>query len=175
MDCAISRHWPWPQQRRRSDWPRSPRPHRRGRAPPPATRPCASGPAMSISSARRRWFPARSTHLSHIRCTPYSLDAEHALTLELAQATTAYWAAASRRGGHSLARLFAEASWGPSLVGAARPLSRYRAERQFTACAGSAGSEQRRRTDHHGHRRCTRTPTNRTCHTDTSSPANILI
>ena len=25
MDCAISRHWPWPQQRRRSDWPRSPR------------------------------------------------------------------------------------------------------------------------------------------------------
>ena len=126
-------------------------------------------------TARRRWFPARSTHLSHIRCTPYSLDAEHALTLELAQATTAYWAAASRRGGHSLARLFAEASWGPSLVGAARPLSRYRAERQFTACAGSAGSEQRRRTDHHSHRRCTRTPTNRTCHTDTSSPANILI
>jgi len=87
-------------------------PHRRGRAPPPATRPCASGPAMSISSARHRWFPARSTYLSHIRCTPYSLDAEHTLTLELAQATTAYWEAAVRRGGHSLARPFAEASWG---------------------------------------------------------------
>ena len=64
---------------------------------------------------------------------------------------------------------------GPSLVGAARRLSRCRAERQITASVGSDGSEQRRRTDHPSHRRCTRTPTNRTCHTDTSSPTNILI
>src|SRR6476469_2935897 len=101
---------------------------------------------MSISSARRRWFPARSTHLSHIRCTPYSLDAEHTLTLELAQATTAYWEAAARRGGHSLARLFAEASWGPSLVGAARPPSRCRARAAVYGLRRVAGSEQRRRT-----------------------------
>jgi len=64
---------------------------------------------------------------------------------------------------------------GLSLVGAARRLSRCRAERQITASVGSDGSEQRRRTDHPSHRRCTRTPTNRTCHTDTSSPTNILI